>query len=212
MRVLAPEAGQLQSLGNPPLELGQYVLAGQVIARVVQPGKLKQLAIAYKTAGFTAKHKDQSALALYRASRVQDRCAAILKARAAHGPVSLSEVTDMLKRVYAGAIHSGEYTPAHNAAFSLARLHGLIIDRAQLDVVRRPSREPDAPSEIALSDWIQRLPGPDHATGPPAIGNGAPADGVTGTPSSGGRSEILDLTPNGSDLDPPPLPSIGDLF
>jgi multidrug resistance efflux pump len=41
MRVVAPEAGQLQSLGNPPLELGQYVNAGTQLARVVQPGKLK---------------------------------------------------------------------------------------------------------------------------------------------------------------------------
>jgi HlyD family secretion protein len=41
MRVTAPEAGQLQSLGNPPLELGQYVNAGSLLARVVQPGKLK---------------------------------------------------------------------------------------------------------------------------------------------------------------------------
>jgi HlyD family secretion protein len=41
MRVTSPDAGQLQSLGNPPLELGQYVNAGTVLARVVQPGKLK---------------------------------------------------------------------------------------------------------------------------------------------------------------------------
>ncbi len=41
MRVTSPEGGQLQALGNPPLELGQYVNAGTVVARVVQPGKLK---------------------------------------------------------------------------------------------------------------------------------------------------------------------------
>jgi HlyD family secretion protein len=41
MKVVSPEAGQLQSLGNPPLELGQFVNAGTVLARVVQPGKLK---------------------------------------------------------------------------------------------------------------------------------------------------------------------------
>lgn len=41
MRVTSPEAGQLQALGNPPLELGQYVNAGTVVARVVQPGRLK---------------------------------------------------------------------------------------------------------------------------------------------------------------------------
>ena len=41
MRVTSPESGQLQALGNPPLELGQYVNAGMLLARVVQPGKLK---------------------------------------------------------------------------------------------------------------------------------------------------------------------------
>ncbi|HEU4787440.1 MAG TPA: HlyD family efflux transporter periplasmic adaptor subunit [Gemmatimonadaceae bacterium] len=41
MRVTSPENGQLQMLGNPPLELGQYVNAGALLARVVQPGKLK---------------------------------------------------------------------------------------------------------------------------------------------------------------------------
>ncbi|HEY4217014.1 MAG TPA: HlyD family efflux transporter periplasmic adaptor subunit [Gemmatimonadaceae bacterium] len=41
MKVTSSQAGQLQALGNPPLELGQYVNAGTVVARVVQPGKLK---------------------------------------------------------------------------------------------------------------------------------------------------------------------------
>ena len=41
MRVTSPESGLLQMLGNPPLELGQYVNAGTLLARVVQPGKLK---------------------------------------------------------------------------------------------------------------------------------------------------------------------------
>ena len=41
MKVTSPEGGELQSLGNPPLELGQYVNAGSLLARVVQPGKLK---------------------------------------------------------------------------------------------------------------------------------------------------------------------------
>ncbi|MFI5228354.1 MAG: efflux RND transporter periplasmic adaptor subunit [Gemmatimonadales bacterium] len=41
MTVRSPEGGQLQALGNPPLELGQYVTAGQQIARIVQPGRLK---------------------------------------------------------------------------------------------------------------------------------------------------------------------------
>lgn len=41
MRVTAGEAGQLQSLGSPQLELGQWVNSGIELARVSQPGRLK---------------------------------------------------------------------------------------------------------------------------------------------------------------------------
>ncbi|MEP6620789.1 MAG: HlyD family efflux transporter periplasmic adaptor subunit [bacterium] len=41
LRVTAGEAGQLQSLGNPTLELGQWVNSGIELARVSQPGRLK---------------------------------------------------------------------------------------------------------------------------------------------------------------------------
>lgn len=41
MHVYPPESGQLQTLGNPQLELGQWVNAGMELARVVQPGRLK---------------------------------------------------------------------------------------------------------------------------------------------------------------------------
>jgi len=147
------------------------------------------VALAFRTAGFTAKDKRVSAFDLYQTQRVQDRIKAILKARASHPPVSLSEVTDMLKRVYAGAIHSNEFTPAHNAAFSLARLYGLVVDRAQLDVIRRPSREPDAPAERALSDWIQALPTGNQGPIQPQ-GSGLQGSGL-----------LIEATACGSDLD-----------
>ncbi len=41
LHVTAGEAGVLQTLGNPPLEIGQYVNSGVELARVAQPGKLK---------------------------------------------------------------------------------------------------------------------------------------------------------------------------
>jgi multidrug resistance efflux pump len=41
MRVTAPEAGVLQTLGNPQLQYGQYVQAGTELARIAQPGRLK---------------------------------------------------------------------------------------------------------------------------------------------------------------------------
>ena len=41
MRVTAGESGQLLSLGNPQLELGQWVNSGIELARVAKPGRLK---------------------------------------------------------------------------------------------------------------------------------------------------------------------------
>jgi HlyD family secretion protein len=41
MRVTAGEPGQLQSLGSPQLELGQWVNSGIELARVAEPGRLK---------------------------------------------------------------------------------------------------------------------------------------------------------------------------
>jgi multidrug resistance efflux pump len=43
MRVLAGEAGVVQTLGNPPLELGQWVNSGVELARLARPGRLKAL-------------------------------------------------------------------------------------------------------------------------------------------------------------------------
>jgi multidrug resistance efflux pump len=41
MDVYAPVGGQLQMLGNPQLQLGQYVTQGTELARIMQPGRLK---------------------------------------------------------------------------------------------------------------------------------------------------------------------------
>jgi HlyD family secretion protein len=43
LQVTAGEAGALQSLGNPKLELGSWVNSGTELARVSQPGRLKAL-------------------------------------------------------------------------------------------------------------------------------------------------------------------------
>ena len=165
------------------------------------------VALAYRTAGFKAKADAVSALNLYKAQRIQERITAILRARAASPAVSLPEVTDMLKRVYAGAIHSSEFTPAHNAAFSLARLYGLVVDKAQIDVIRRPSREPDAPAEQALGSWIEALPSAPRPLEPPLPAH-SPAPigpGPQGPIMPQGSGLLLEATTNGSDLDAMPL-------
>jgi hypothetical protein len=116
------------------------------------------IGIAFIRAGFTSKHS-MAPSKLWHEQRCQERAAAILEARRTTGVVTLPEVTDMLKRVFTGAYNGEEYSAAHNAAFSLARLYGHVTDRQILEVVRRPSRDPDAPSEQALSSWVEALPG-----------------------------------------------------
>jgi hypothetical protein len=127
------------------------------------------MGVAFRRAGFESKAHDAPSN-LFNLPRVQERAAAILEARKTQGAVTLPEVTSMLQRVFAGAHAAEEYSAAHNAAFSLARLYGHVTDRATLEVIRRPSRDPDAPSEMALGAWVEALPalpgpGPD-ASGP----------------------------------------------
>jgi hypothetical protein len=124
------------------------------------------IAAAFVRAGFTSKSSN-AALTLFHKPHIQERAKAILDARRTQGAVTLPEVTSMLQRVFAGALHDAEYSAAHNAAFSLARLYGHVTDRATLEVIRRPSRDPDAPSEQALSSWVEALPGlPGPGLGP----------------------------------------------
>ena len=133
------------------------------------------LGVAYARAGFKLNRRDAPSL-LFDLPRIQERAQVILQARRTSGVVSLSEVTDMLKRVFAGAHSEGEYSAAHNAAFSLARLYGHVTDKQTVELIRKPSRDPDAPSEQALASWVDALPGlPAPGPAAPAFGPG-PAD------------------------------------
>jgi hypothetical protein len=141
----------------------------EIFVRMVCDGLA--VGVAFARAGFTSKAKD-AAYNLFNLPRVQERAAAILEARRSTGVVTLPQVTDMLQRVFAGAHSEGEYSAAHNAAFSLARLYGHVTDKATLEVIRRPSRDPDAPSEQALSAWVEALPA---LAGPGPLPEGEPS-------------------------------------
>jgi hypothetical protein len=155
----------------------------EIFVRMVCDGLA--LGVAFARAGFTSKAAEAPSN-LFHLRRVQERANAILEARRTSGVVTLPEVTDMLKRVFAGAHSEGEYSAAHNAAFSLARLYGHVTDRATLEVIRRPSRDPDAPSEQALAAWVDTLPSlPSPGPVSPAMGLEGPGPGSAEGPPEG---------------------------
>ena len=128
----------------------------EIFVRLVCDGV--SLGVAFVKAGFKSNHM-AAASNLFALPRIQERASAILEARRTTGVVTLPEVTSMLQRVFSGAYTEGEYSAAHNAAFSLARLYGHVTDRQTVELIRRPTRDPDAPAEQALSSWVEALPG-----------------------------------------------------
>jgi hypothetical protein len=136
----------------------------EVFVRMVTDGI--SMGVAFARAGFKSKHNNAPSN-LWQLDRIQERAAAILEARRTTGVVTLPQVTSMLQRVFSSAYHADEYNAAHNAALSLARLYGHVNDRQTLEIIRRPSRDPDAPNEQELSSWVEALPGlaaPDQAS------------------------------------------------
>jgi hypothetical protein len=190
--------GQRKALGKS--ERGAVVLGAdlqdareEMFARMVCDGVA--FGVAFTKAGFTLADP-MAPSNLFHLPRVQERVAAILEARRSTGVVTLPEVTSMLQRVFAGAMTSEDYSPAHNAAFSLARLYGHVTDRATLEVIRRPSRDPDAPSEQALGDWVASLPA---LPAPSPQGPSPEASGLAPSPA--------DMPVQGAFQGPGPAPS-----
>ena len=171
----------------------------EIYVRMVTDGI--SMGVAFARAGF--KSKDTNApYRLWQLDRIQERAAAILEARRTTGVVTLPQVTSMLQRVYSNAFHADEFNAAHNAALSLARLYGHVNDRQTLEVIRRPSRDPDAPSEQELSSWVESLPAlnaPNEFSHSSQIG---PPRGAPAAPLSDGRSLLAEpLEANAPALD-----------
>jgi len=161
----------------------------EVFVRMVTDGI--SMGVAFARAGFKAK-STEAPYRLWQLDRIQQRAAAILEARRTTGVVTLPQVTSMLQRVYSSAYHADEFNAAHNAALSLARLYGHVNDRQTLEVIRRPSRDPDAPSEQELSSWVESLPAlnaPNEFSHSSQIGSQiGPLRGAPAAPLSDGRS------------------------
>ena len=184
-RALIPET--LQRRSAPPMVLGVSLKDAREELFVIMVCDGLTLGQAYVRAGFKGKGS-KAAHMLWQLDRIQERARAVLDARKATGAISLPQVTNMLERVFSSAIHSEQLNAAHNAAFSLARLYGHVTDKAQVEVLRKPSRDPDAPAEQSLSSWVDSLV--DVSPNPPQIAQDAPQG-----PLSDARADLLAAIP-----------------
>ena len=66
-----------------------------------------------------------------------------------------SNLTKMLVDTYNLAILTKQASAAAQSVMGLAKLHGMIIDKTQVDaLVRKPSPDPSAESEMSEDDWL----------------------------------------------------------
>jgi hypothetical protein len=80
---------------------------------------------------------------------------------AAAQSISVQSVTRMLVKTYDLAMAEKQASAAAQAALGVAKLHGLLIDRVQADLlIRKPSASPDGPDEMDADEWLSSYAGP----------------------------------------------------
>lgn len=116
----------------------------------------KSGAEAYRIAyGASQKASESNGSRLMASDRVQARIDQLRAFESAARRVSLPFLTGALYRVAGLAEGSGQHSAAVQALMGVAKLHGLLVDRQQVDLlVRRPSASPEAPDEMSEADWL----------------------------------------------------------
>jgi len=98
---------------------------------------------------------EASASRLLSDAKVQARKAELLAAKAAAEPISVPFLTGELIAISAEARSLGQGSAAVQAMMGVAKLHGLLVDRVQSDVlIRKPSASPTSPDELSAEQWL----------------------------------------------------------
>ena len=96
--------------------------------------------------------------------------------------VTVASVTEMYLEIYRGAMSAKEYPPAATAVTGITKLHGLVIDRQQIEaVIRKPSFDPNADATMSEAEWFESF------GSVPAIDYQAEPQTEPGMDSSSGR-------------------------
>jgi len=90
-------------------------------------------------------------------AKVQQRRSELMAARAARQPISIEFLTTELVAVAGEARALKQQSAAVVAYQTVAKLHGLMVDRVQADVlVRKPSASPESPDDMSAEDWLSQ--------------------------------------------------------
>ena len=102
----------------------------------------------YLDAGYsvaTPEVANSDASTLVRNPKVAARVKELQRQNALAAQVTVASATEMYLEIYRGAMAEKDYPPAVAAVTGIAKLHGLVIDRQQIEaVMRKPSFDPNA--------------------------------------------------------------------
>ncbi len=126
-------------------------------AQDVAAGKIAASAYA-EIYGVTKRQASANSARLIIKSHIKKRIAEIQATHAVANAVTVNTITEMLRTAYAIAIETKQASAASAAAYNLAKVHGLVIEKSQVDAtMRRPASTPDAPEYMTEEEWVAQF-------------------------------------------------------
>jgi phage terminase small subunit len=109
--------------------------------------------LAYGVSGLVAAANSSR---MIKGAKVSARLAQIRADSAAASQIDLPFLTKGLLVAYRLGLRTNQSSAASQAMLGIAKLHGFLIEKHQIDaVVRRPAASPDSPDEMSESKWLQ---------------------------------------------------------
>jgi phage terminase small subunit len=129
----------------------------EAFARNIAEGRRQREA--YRSAGYAPTSDnatDANASRLLRHDKLQSRVRELQAAQAETSKITAEKLLAELEEARNLALGLGQAGAAVAASMGRAKLCGLLVDRRE-DVTRRPTREPDAPAEVAVEVWLREI-------------------------------------------------------
>jgi phage terminase small subunit len=108
--------------------------------------------------GCTQRQADATANRLLKKPHVMKRIGELQAQYAKDSGITIASISVMLKDAYNLGMETKQASAASQAAMGLAKLHGLITDKSEINaVVRHPSMTPDGPDVMTEDEWLAQF-------------------------------------------------------